>query len=139
MTSVPGHTKLRSVNNAYYVNVGSLKGLLLQNNATTDAPSFVSTTWLVPVLTTAALSSVSSAITTAGSAFLRDCGKTLVSSGRVFRKVQLLGASVSTGGVIGAAPGTLTDSNDYLTAYIELPGLDGIASGGTPAPVARVG
>jgi len=138
MTSVPGHTKVRSVNNAYYVNVASLKGLLLQNNATTDAPSFVSTSWLAPVFTNGALSSISSAITTPGAAFLRDCGKTLVSSGRVFRKVQLLGASVSTGGVLGPV-GTLTDSNDYLTAYIELPGLDGIASGGAPAPVARVG
>jgi hypothetical protein len=138
MTSVPGHTKVRSVNNAYYVNVGSLKSAFLQNSATSDAPSFAAAAW-VATFPGSPLSSLSTAINTPGSAFLRDCGKTLVSSGRVFRKVQLLGASVSTGGVLGAYSGTLTDSNDYLTAYIELPGLDGITSGGTPAPVARVG
>jgi hypothetical protein len=143
MTSVPGHTKVRGVNNAFYVNVASLSKTttcLLQNNGTPETPAMSTVTWLNTVLTTTALAPISTAIGTAGSAFLRDCGKTLVSSGRVFRKVQLLGPSLSTGGVVGAATGALTDSNDFLTAYIELPGMDGIASGtSTPAPVARVG
>jgi hypothetical protein len=66
-------------------------------------------------------------------------GVNLVSSGRTFRKIQMLtsaAANVSTGGVNGAAPGT---GSDYLTGYIELPGTAGSVSGVIPtALVARV-
>jgi hypothetical protein len=63
-------------------------------------------------------------------------GKTLVSSNRTFRKVQLLSAQAATEGVAGAdvAP------TNYLTAYIELPGQHGVSSGsGSFTPVARLG
>jgi hypothetical protein len=61
-------------------------------------------------------------------------GKTLMSSGRTFRKVQLAISSVTTEGVggIDSAP------TNYLTGYIELPGQHGISSGFF-TPVARLG
>jgi hypothetical protein len=66
-------------------------------------------------------------------------GVNLVSSGRTFRKIQMLtsaAANVSTGGVNGAASGS---SGDYLTGYIELPGTAGNVSGvGLTTAVARV-
>jgi hypothetical protein len=46
-------------------------------------------------------------------------GKSVVSAGRVFRKVQLLTSTVSTGGVGGPVGGT-NPMVDYLTGYIEL-------------------
>jgi hypothetical protein len=57
---------------------------------------------------------------------LRDMGKTVVSAGRAFRKVQgvLLGgvrATTSTFGISGAAAGTLTSADaGYLTYYVEV-------------------
>ena len=81
-----------------------------------------------------------STINAAGAGLLKDMGKTIVSSNRTFRKVQLVnnypqtsGNAPSTFGVAGQA-GT-TPVQDYLTGYIEL-GFDG---NGTPAPVAQFG
>jgi len=74
--------------------------------------------------------------TVAAGGLLRDMGKTVVSAGRTFRKVQLITSTVSTGGLNGAAAGG-NPNVDYLTAYIELAsGLNGITPGSTPAPVA---
>jgi len=74
-----------------------------------------------------------SSINGAGAGILRDMGKTVVSSLRTFRKVQLVVAnSVSTFGVGGAAS---TTTQDYYTGYIEL----GFEGNGTPAPVAHFG
>ena len=56
---------------------------------------------------------------------LRDMGRTVVSAGRAFRKIQLLTAAVSTGGVGGTAPGA-TANTDYLTGYIEIGGPAGV-------------
>jgi hypothetical protein len=81
---------------------------------------------------------VSTISTIAAGGVLRDLGKTVVSSGRTFRKIQLLVRVVSTGGVGGAAPGA-TANADYLTGYIELNSggadLPGTAASGA-APVA---
>jgi hypothetical protein len=76
-----------------------------------------------------------SSINGPGAGKLRDMGKTYVSSGRVFRKVQLI-VNVSTNnqstfGVEGNTP--TTPGVDYLTGYIEL----GWEGAGQPAPVAR--
>jgi hypothetical protein len=69
-------------------------------------------------------------------------GKTYVSSGRAFRKVQLIVPNVANGKVQGAGASTFgvagqdaTDAPtaDYLTGYIEL-GWEGQNQG---APVAR--
>ena len=43
--------------------------------------------------------------TVAAGGLLRDMGKTVVSAGRTFRKIQLMTSTVSTGGVTGAAAG----------------------------------
>jgi hypothetical protein len=77
----------------------------------------------------------SSLLITAGGAILKDMGKTVVSSSRTFRKVQLvLAGSVSTAGV-GGLVGSSYPATDFLTAYIEL-GFDGA---GTPTQVAQFG
>jgi hypothetical protein len=135
MSSVATRVKQVSANAAYYVNLGDVRAGILQNIGTTDLPllSTTLTSWI-------GLSSFSTPCATAGSAYFRDMGQNLVSSGRVFRKVQLVGprsTGVSTGGVAGPAPG---NSSDYLTAFIELPGLQGLTSGISPAAAfARVG
>jgi hypothetical protein len=69
-------------------------------------------------------------------AMLRDGGKTVVSSSRVFRKVNLFNPALGTGGVGGAA-GTAYPQSDYLSGYIELPAasLDNNAVTETYAPV----
>lgn len=83
-------------------------------------------------------SSYLSSVNGPGAGKLRDLGKTFVSSGRTFRKVQLInyggnaGATSVTFGVGGQA-GTTPDS-DFLTGYIEL----GWEGSGYPAPVVRM-
>ena len=142
MTSVGSSVKQVRANAAYFVNLADVRTALLQNYGTysDNNPAYAAgvgatlstTAWAVTGL-------LSTSLTTSGSAFFRDMGANIVSSGRVFRKVQLVAprnAGVSTGGVGGAAPG---NSSDYLSAYIELPGLAGVTSGVTPAAFARVG
>ena len=86
-----------------------------------------------------AASKYTSTISTIGAGgVLRDLGKTVLSSGRVFRKIQLLVATVSTFGVGGTAPGA-TANADYLTGYIELHSAtqtDDFPGGTGPAQVA---
>ena len=75
-----------------------------------------------------------SSINGPGAGKLRDMGKTYLSAGRVFRKIQLIVSNTqttSTFGVEGASP--TTPNADYLTGYIEL----GWEGAGVPAPVAR--
>jgi hypothetical protein len=148
MSSVTGRVKQVSANGAYFVNLGDVRTALLQNYGTysDNNPAYAAgvgatlstATWAGPT-PGAQQSSFSSVLTTSGAAFFRDMGANIVSSGRVFRKVQLVAprsAGVSTGGVGGPAPG---NSSDYFSAYIELPGLQGVTSGVSPAAFARVG
>jgi hypothetical protein len=83
-----------------------------------------------------------SSINGAGAGLLKDMGRTVVSAGRTFRKVQLVvnnsqrnGANfaLSTNGVAGAI--NTTPIQDFLTGYIEL-GFDGT---GPSAPVVPYG
>jgi hypothetical protein len=75
-----------------------------------------------------------SSINGPGAGKLRDMGKTYVSSGRVFRKVQLIVPNTQTTSTFGVQGDQNTSPNvDYLTGYIEL----GWEGAGTPAPVAR--
>ena len=89
-----------------------------------------------------------SSINGAGAGLLKDMGKTVVSAGRTFRKVQLVvnnsqrnGANfaLSTNGVAGQntyQAGTTTSAvQDFLTGYIEL-GFEGT---GPSAPVVPYG
>lgn len=71
-------------------------------------------------------------ISSAGS-FLRDMGKTVISSNQLFRKVQYIGSN-AVNGVRGPAD-TTTTTPGYYTFYIRL----GINNGApTGLPVARV-
>jgi len=90
-----------------------------------------------------------SSINGAGAGLLKDMGKTVVSAGRTFRKVQLVvnnsqrnGANfaLSTNGVAGvntyqASGNTASAVQDFLTGYIEL-GFEGT---GPSAPVVPYG
>ncbi len=75
-------------------------------------------------------------------AVLKDMGKTVVSSLRTFRKIQLVAVGGTYGGSnstlstfgVGGRSGT-TPNEDYLTGYIEL----GFEGNGNPAPVAHYG
>jgi len=68
----------------------------------------------------------------AAGGLLRDMGKTVVSSNRTFRKVQLISPSPA-----GGVNGLDTTSGPYLTGYIELAtGNQLTVAGSTVAPVA---
>ena len=128
----------------YYVNVGSLISTFYTNVGTDAAPLFSTNIYAQSTVT-------SSLLRTPGLAALRSHGKAVVSSGRVFRKVQLMVSSgqVTNGGTDGVGgidlgPGV---TPGYITGYIELPGLQGDVSGaagatsvaGAFSPVARLG
>lgn len=136
MSSV-GFKQLR-INSGYYINVGDTRTSFYQNNGTDVAPLMSAN-----IFARSTLGGISTILTTAGSAVFRDHGKNLVSSGRTFRKVQLM---VSTGVAFGGtAPGTdgvggidSTPTN-YFTGYIELPGASSATAGALCTPVARLG
>ena len=78
----------------------------------------------------------STLISPSAGGILRDMGKTVISSGRTFRKVQLMTSTPNTGGVNGDA--NTNPVVDYLTGYIELgSGAGSVGGAGYPhAPVA---
>ena len=135
MTSIPAFLKTIPTDARNFIPVSSLAypGGINALNATTG------------VLTTATWSGAgdpnkgggskyTSSINGPGAGKLRDMGRTYVSSGRVFRKVQLIVPNTqvtSTFGVEGQV--NTTPVQDYLTGYIEL----GWEGAGYPAPVAR--
>ena len=135
MTSIPAFLKTIPTDARNFIPVSSLAypGGINALNATTG------------VLTTAAWSGggtpalgggtkYTSSINGPGAGKLRDMGRTYVSTGRVFRKVQLIVPNTqvtSTFGVEGRV--NTTPVEDYLTGYIEL----GWEGAGYPAPVAR--
>lgn len=136
MTSLfNGATKSNVGDIGYYINVGDLRGKI---NAVTSADG-VSYTVSPAAWASVGTGSVStlSTLNVPGQAVLKDMGKTIVSSLRTFRKVQLVrntlqGPVQSTFGVAGSAG---TNGEDYLTGYIEL----GFEGNGVPAPVAHFG
>ena len=68
---------------------------------------------------------------------LKDMGRTVVSSGRTFRKFSVVAANiagVSTFGVTGPA-GTATNAG-FGTFYLEV-GREGVLGANAPAPIAR--
>ena len=96
--------------------------------------SFSLASWAQGGTTPTRFTSTISAIAQGG--LLRDMGKTVVSAGRTFRKVQLMTSTVSTGGVNGTASGG-NPNVDYFTGYIELSsGFNGTAGVAIGAPVA---
>ena len=81
----------------------------------------------------------STLIASAGASLLKDMGKTIVSSTRVFRKVQLVVPSGTTGFAgtngVGGNSGTTLPQMDFYTSYIEL----GSEGSGSPTKVALFG
>ena len=120
----------------YYIPVGSLIGQIYGRSSEPAGNTGV----LGGTFSTASWAfwgnKATSSINGAGAGILRDLGRTVVSSLRTFRKVQLVVAgsnnSLSTFGVGGRATAV---GEDYFTGYIEL----GFEGNGTPAPVAQFG
>lgn len=114
----------------YYITLGNMAGKVYAY-APTSATVFSTAAWA----SAGAGRSLSSISTTGG--ILKDMGKTVVSSLRTFRKVQLVlpgsNSTLSTFGVGGAA--ATAAGEDYFTGYIEL----GFEGNGAPAPVAHFG
>jgi len=148
MTSIGGYVNQIPNDARFFTPISSLayQGAINALNRTTGV--LTQATWLTndgtdksPApsggsLVTGNGTSFTSSVAGPGAGRLRDLGKTYVSAGREFRKVQLVwyaATSASTFGVNGAA-GTAPDQ-DYLTGYIEL----GWEGAGIPAPVARMG
>jgi hypothetical protein len=129
--SVGRNQRIVSLDNEFYIPIGNLTGLIFALNTTTNQLSTASWAYFG--------SRYLSSVSTAGAGLLKDHGKTYLSGGRTFRKVQLVvpqsTGTQSTFGV-GGATGTAPNS-DYLTGYIET-GFDA-ASGTLPTPVAKWG
>ena len=145
MTSLTSYTKQIPANAGYYINIASLNNGVptFYANFGTDALPLISTN----VYATSSITST--LVKTAGSAIFKDMGKTLTSSGRVFRKVQLM-VSTGTLAALGSdgVGGADSAPTNYLTGFIELPGTHGAFGlgggfvGGVfqgPTPVARLG
>ena len=139
MSSIPARVRQNSP--SHYMPLSSLEGLIYAYNPAAGAVNFQAATWASSGITQANNSYYSS-VRAAGAGILRDVGKQVLSSGRVFRKVQLVvrnsGATPSTGtstfGVAGTNTGAALNQ-DYLTGYIEL-GYEGT---GPATPVAQYG
>ncbi len=143
MTSLTSYTKQIPANAGYYINVAAMAtsiaggsgnvGKFLVNAGTDELPLLSTNVYATSSFTSTFLAS-------AGSAIFKDMGKSLVSSGRVFRKVQLVTATgnvppTGSDGVGGAD----TAPFNYLTGYLELPGTHGAFGTPNGAPVARLG
>jgi hypothetical protein len=131
MSSVHSGLKQVPANAGYYIAVAQLTTTNTYLNTGTDsAPT---------IATFSALPSAPLAVGT----ILKDMGKTLMSAGHTFRKVQLRATASGTGPVwpdLGT-DGVPTGSTDK-TFYVALPGQHGISAGGTAVaatPVARLG
>ena len=145
MTSLLTSVKTTTSDTDYYINVGSLAGAIYSLNTTSGAFNLSTANWasLGPNNTAGgsrgnalmSTAGVGAQLTVGGATILRDMGKTVVSSLRTFRRVQLViagsNSTLSTFGVRGQS-GT---NEDYFTGYIEL----GFEGNGVPAPVAHFG
>ena len=148
MTSVTSRTRQVSNDTGYFISLASVAN---QIYSTPDTSSVVAP-WASTALSNAnfgslgagALSTVIFRASTVGTLF-KDMGKTVVSSGVHFRKIQLVlpqgasgvlataGTATSTFGVGGSA--SLSGMPDFLTGYVRL----GFEGQGTPAPLAVFG
>lgn len=138
MTSL--QTRVRQNAPSHFIPVGDLTGLIYAYNPTVGAVAQFSTAqWAAvgPYAGNAGGSKYLSSVNGAGKGMLKDLGKTVVSSGRTFRKIQLVArqsGATSTFGVEGQGAAT-TPNTDFLIGYIEL-GFDGQ---GNVTPVAQFG
>ena len=129
MSSLLSGTRQVSPNSGYFIPIGDCRAKVLSY----DGASLLQiASWASSGYANAAIPSSLQA----GACILRDMGRTVVSSNRTFRKVQLVvstATGASTFGVQGKQ-GT-SPAEDYYTGYIEL----GFNGAGTPAPVAQFG
>ena len=154
MTSVMPHIKMIPSENSYFINVGALGNKIYNYDPVnrTVGNAFSTATWANSGNTGTAAgggNAISTVLGTPGSAILRDLGKTVVSSLRTFRKVQLVHSSITNGSSTGApvsnqlgnAATTSVLGEEYFTGYIEVMGAAGItqANFNSIAPVARLG
>ena len=139
MTSL--QTGMRQISNdsGYFISLSSCVGVIF-TTPLGDVPPWAA------VAPLAGFSSVVSSVHRANTLF-KDMGKSIISSGGYFRKVQLVvpqaGSAAgqagtgtlngSTFGVGGSAAGVTGE--DFFQGYIEL----GFEGNGTPAPVAHFG
>lgn len=152
MSSVPPHIKTIPSEGAYYINVGSLNRKIYNYDPARGATAFSTATWADSDGSNPS-ANYQAPLGTVGTAILRDLGKTVVSSLRTFRKVQLVTSSLSSGTSIGAPVGSQNAANvasipgeEYFTGYIEIVGAFGRGPGNVGgnnanglAPVARLG
>ncbi len=137
MTSLQTGIKQNLRDGGFFNPLAALTGQIYAYNA--SANTFSTAGWAANNMGSRALSSILGPAGAGGvqPGILKDMGKTVVSSLRTFRKVQLViagsNSTVSTFGT-GGQSGTVA-GNDYLTGYIEL----GFEGNGTPAPVAHFG
>ena len=144
MTSIGARTRQMNADGGYFIAVASCQNVIFSSPLGDVAPwasTATSTTAGTPAGT---LSTAVGNVGRAGALF-KDMGKTIVSSGSFFRKVQLVvpqgagaanqtgAGSFSTFGVGGPAVGTGVP--DFFTGYIKL----GFEGQGLPAPVAQFG
>ena len=158
MTSVGSVQRQVSLDNEYYITVGNCLNRIYALNTTTGATTFVAAPWASTTVTSlvgafagpfSTFMSSANLLTGAGTGLLKDLGRTYLSAGRTFRKVQLVvpqtattsfgtGASVSTFGV-GGMVNTAPLGSDYFTGYIET-SFDLASNPPTgPTPVAKWG
>jgi hypothetical protein len=145
MTSLLTNQKVNSNDIGYYINLGDLRTKIYArtepspsgSNTGTLGGSFSTAVWAQSTLANAS-GWVSTALATSGQAILRDMGRTVVSSNRTFRKIQLVVPADKAASTFGVAGGTITGES-YFSGFIELGfGGDGTANGGH-APVAHYG
>ncbi len=133
MTSLTSYTKQIPANAGYYITVGDCRMKFYVNSGTDELPLIAQNTYGISSYT-------STLIASAGAGIFKDMGKTLTSSGRVFRKVQMVVSTgiLATGGSDGVG-GVDSAPSNYLTGYIELPGTHGAFGSAAATPVARLG
>lgn len=139
MASVVGPGFKQSAN-GFFIPLGNVGNAVLAYSAGSGAGgsflpgAFSVAAWAQSGTTPSKATSTISSVAAGG--VLRDMGKTVVSAGRTFRKIQLMCSTVSTAGVGGPALGA-NPVVDYLTGYIELAsGLNSVGNGTSFAPVA---
>jgi len=138
--------KQTAYDGAYFMPLSSLQGSIYTYTGSSGSGgsavkgSFAAAGWATSLTrygytagTTGSGNTYLSSINTVGAGILKDMGKTVVSSSRTFRKVQLVAQGVGVAGAVGTTP-----SEDYLTGYIEV-GVNGSCPTSSPqARVARV-
>lgn len=141
MTSIGVRTRQVSNDSGYFIAVASLGNLVYTTPDIASGPVAWASTGAFAQ--GAAFSTALQRASTVGAVF-KDMGKTIVSSGTYFRKIQMVvpqgaglgpvnAGATSTFGVGGTA--SVSGVPDFYTGYIKL----GFEGQGTPAPVALFG